>query len=419
MTTHAILGASSAARWLACPGSVREIGALPIYLQNPGTKYAQEGTAAHALGEVCLRDDTEPEFYRGQWINADVAVFGSEEDAKTLPGDWFPVNSDMIDAVSIYTDAIRGYMAKFGNAQLHLEKKVYPVVGREDDLFGTADAIVVEPYGVLIVGDYKHGAGIVVEIEDNDQLKYYGLGALNYVEGMGEEVSEVWLVIIQPRAEHRDGPVRRWKISVEDLREFGDTLVAGSAATEDPLAQLVSGSHCRDHFCNAQAKCPLLKSQIMETAMEILPDIEEPVVRLPDSSDGAEIARAMTIASLAKGWAKSVGEMAIIAAQAGVEIPGKKMVRKSKNRAWKDADDVERRLKNKKGILASKIFKTVLQTPAQVEKVVGKEWVAKYAHKPEGDVILVDEDDKRLALPPLAESLPQIDAPAEDDNDLL
>ena len=48
---HASLGASSASRWMACPGSVRLSEGMP----NISSDYAREGTAAHELAEMCLR----------------------------------------------------------------------------------------------------------------------------------------------------------------------------------------------------------------------------------------------------------------------------------------------------------------------------------------------------------------------------
>ena len=48
---HALLGASSAARWLACPASARATEGLP----DDETPYAAEGTRAHEMCETALR----------------------------------------------------------------------------------------------------------------------------------------------------------------------------------------------------------------------------------------------------------------------------------------------------------------------------------------------------------------------------
>jgi len=58
--SHAILGASSASRWIGCPGSVNAIAALPKREVERTSLYADEGTAAHNLAERCLREDIDP-----------------------------------------------------------------------------------------------------------------------------------------------------------------------------------------------------------------------------------------------------------------------------------------------------------------------------------------------------------------------
>ena len=47
---HAALGASTAHRWMSCPGSVR----LAAGIEAAASTYAEEGAAAHMLAEICL-----------------------------------------------------------------------------------------------------------------------------------------------------------------------------------------------------------------------------------------------------------------------------------------------------------------------------------------------------------------------------
>ena len=51
MTAHHPLGPSGGHRWMACPGSVRLCSDLP----DTSSPYAEEGTKAHRLTELCLR----------------------------------------------------------------------------------------------------------------------------------------------------------------------------------------------------------------------------------------------------------------------------------------------------------------------------------------------------------------------------
>ena len=52
---HAKLSPSSAYRWIACPGSIRLSAGIP----DTSSVFAEEGTAAHELCELCLRDRTD------------------------------------------------------------------------------------------------------------------------------------------------------------------------------------------------------------------------------------------------------------------------------------------------------------------------------------------------------------------------
>lgn len=78
MTTHSKVGASSAKRWMACPGSVR----LSEGIESKSSKFSIEGTQAHALAE--------------QWLTAGEC----------------PVNADqeMAENVRVYVDWVSAQM---------------------------------------------------------------------------------------------------------------------------------------------------------------------------------------------------------------------------------------------------------------------------------------------------------------------
>ena len=48
---HAALGASTAHRWMSCPGSVRLAAGIDV----PASTYAEEGAAAHMLARSASR----------------------------------------------------------------------------------------------------------------------------------------------------------------------------------------------------------------------------------------------------------------------------------------------------------------------------------------------------------------------------
>ena len=142
---HAKLAPSSSSRWMSCPGSIALEARCP---EPPESDYAAEGTAAHALAELCL----------GAWVLADVYK------GKVVEG--YEVTPDMIDAVNVYLDFIWSTVSR---AEIERKAKVFNIEARfnlshiHPDIFGTSDASVYDVDAKkLTVIDYKHGQGVVV-----------------------------------------------------------------------------------------------------------------------------------------------------------------------------------------------------------------------------------------------------------------
>lgn len=87
---HSELGASIAARWMACPGSVRLSRGMPNY----DTIHSLTGTAAHALAEMCFDDASfEPHQFIGDEIPIESKSVGS-----------VTVTEEMADAVKLFAE---------------------------------------------------------------------------------------------------------------------------------------------------------------------------------------------------------------------------------------------------------------------------------------------------------------------------
>lgn len=377
MSEHAKLSASSAYRWFQCPGSLKEIAALPPELQNPDSVYAREGSAAHALAELILLDPQMATEVLGYWITLDGELW-----EKPINGT-FPVTREMLDAVLVYANEVEKHHVRLSYPDILVERRVYPLADRREDCFGTADVILLEMFGELVVEDFKYGKGIAVDVEDNLQLKIYGLGGLNVVGDDGA-VEKITTGIVQPRANHPDGPVRTATYTVAEMREFEGELREAARRTDDPNAPLVPGEHCR--FCPAAAPCPALRQLTVQTALAEFPD-DEPQIKLPNPDDPDEMARALKLAGLIEQWPKAVRQMSMVAALRGKGPTGYKLVRGRANRKWKDGADKK---------APKKLFETVILSPAQAEKI-DKAFVAEWAEKPLGALTLVPESDKRPA----------------------
>jgi hypothetical protein len=365
MTAHSRIGASSMYRWSACPGSVRVSANVP----RKSSSYADEGSDAHALAAVCLEQDQSPGIYTGKEVS--------------LEGRKFTVTGEMVDAVDVYLDFVRSLR---DDGDVLLVEQRFDLSSVHAGCFGTADAVHWQPAGkTLTVIDYKHGAGIAVEVENNPQLLYYGLGALLACK---YPATKVRLVVVQPRCQHPDGPIRSHEVDAVDLIDFRADLKTYAKATEAPDAPLTPGKHC--HFCPAAPLCPALQKRAQEVAkMEFAPSLPY---------DPAQLKLALDSREPLKAWLKALDEFAYGEAMAGRTPPGFKLVAKRAIRKWRSEGEVVLALQ-KGGINSDTIFEPrEVRSPAQLEKLVGKELVAEFITSESSGNALVPADDKRPAV---------------------
>jgi len=333
--THSPIGASSMYRWSACPGSVR----LSKGIESPESSYAREGTIAHEWAAKVLLD--------GKKISQ-------------VP------KGEMRDAVALYVDVVRSDFERdrkfdkdgFGGGlwvEQHLDLSwVHP------GCYGTADAVVYKYAAKLLqVYDFKFGSGIVVDPKDNPQLKYYALGCLDLPSIQPEHVE---VIIVQPRADHPDGPVRRWRFPVVDILDFAADLDQAAERTKDPDAPLVPGSHCR--FCPASGTCPELLKQSTELAVKDFSDVER--------YDPKELSKVLSKLPMLEAFVKSTREFAYAEAVAGRSPPGWKLVDKRATRKWKDEDKAERTIIETFDLTTKDVYTYKIKSPPQIEKLIGK-----------------------------------------------
>lgn len=368
---HSKYGASSANRWLNCPGSIKLSETVP---PQPTSVYAQEGTAAHKLGELCLLNKTKPADYLEREITLD-------------SGEKYFVTEDMVEAVTVYVDYVRS-RAKLG--ELFVETR-FSLAFVHEDMFGTNDACVYSSMlGMLEVIDYKHGAGIAVNPEENAQLAYYGLGAAD-VHDLHPD-SQIKLTIVQPRAAGE--PIKSWVTTVSYLKEFAKVLEKGVKACNAKKPKLKEGNWCR--FCPAQAVCPQLEKKSLEVAKAEFKD-EAIILPEPDSLKPIDIKKVLDFAPVISSWLKAVEAYAFNELERGQSIDGYKLVKKRANRKWIDEEKTKERLMEGQP-LETLLTNPKLKSPAQLEKLVGKELVASLCETPDSGNTIVPVSDKRPAV---------------------
>lgn len=384
MTAHSKLGASSAYRWINCPGSVKLSETVPA---APSSDYALQGTAAHELAEVCLLDGCNPRdlFEKGVPVTKN----------------WDLIDEDMIEAVEVYVNYVRSR-----RGELSVETR-FDLSHIEEGMFGTNDACVYDNMlGVLEVIDYKHGAGISVDPVENPQLAYYGIGAAKVYELHPN--STIKLTIVQPRASGE--AIKSWTTTVDYLNKFAKVLKKAAKKTRTKDAELSEGSWCK--FCPASAICPQLQKKSLEVAQAEFADDGAIILPQPESMDVIDIKKVLGFSDTLGSWLKAVETYAFNMLERGEKIDGYKLVKKRANRKWKfNEDQMVTELCKAVGLedqhqLISNGFysEPKLKSPAQLEKVVDKNLVASLCETPDNGNTMVHVSDKRPEVLPTIQS---------------
>lgn len=359
MQAHSPLGMSSASRYIKCPGSVT----LGWGIKDEESEYASEGTAAHALAEKCLNTNT----YAWEHMDGSVA-------------------KETADAVQVYLDAVRKAHPDRNQSNFFVERKFH-CFGLHELFYGTSDCAYVDLANrTLHVWDYKHGVGIVVEVEGNPQLMGYGAGMLASLQLDGA-IDWVVMHIAQPRASHFDGPVREWRISVGDLHTWLWSVLLPAMNRALTSTETASGEHCR--FCPARFRaCPQI-SKDMDELENLMNKFEG---RTADELTDEQVARFLDLLEVAKIAAKAANKTAFDRMQAGGSVPGYKLVSGRANRVWKaDAEEKARAQFGAKAFTAPE-----MKSPAEIEKMpLGKTFAEQYAYKPDVGLTVAKAADGR------------------------
>lgn len=376
--SHALLSASSAARWLNCTPSARledEHG------EKQSSIYAEEGTLAHELSELYLRKDALNS------INEQDFAKGLEE---IMANSLF--NEEMLDAVPIYTDYCLGQLAEAkansSLAVMEIEQKL-DLTQYVPESFGTADCVIIND-GLMEVIDLKYGKGVPVHAEWNKQLMLYGLGALQKYDTMFD-ISNVRLTIVQPRIDN----ISSWQISVEELRAWAEQELKPRAELAfSGGGELNAGDWCR--FCAVRNKCRALYEQQLEIAKH---EFAAPELLTDD-----EIADIIKRTPKLIEWANSITEYAQAKAiNDNKQWPGLKLVEGISRRKWVDEEQAPRIIISRCPELSTDEICTLKLKPiTSIEKLVGKKRFAEILSdtvvKPQGKPTLVPLDDARPAF---------------------
>ncbi|AUR81608.1 protein of unknown function DUF2800 [Vibrio phage 1.009.O._10N.261.51.C9] len=226
---HASIAPSAAPIWGHCSGYL----AIKHLAADHDTDHTRAGTASHWVFEQAAVSGLDAEDYIGEADPSGTIVDeGMAEGAQA-----------MVDMVNVIRD-------EHPHGDELIEERVY-MANIHADNWGTLDyARVMLDKRLIILGDYKHGHG-VVDVEKNLQLIDYAMGLMNSY-GLTLETNQDLVFefrICQPFAYSPQGPVKTWRATVRELMPIWRQLSV--RAHEDP--QMTVGSHCR--YCPIVGAC--------------------------------------------------------------------------------------------------------------------------------------------------------------------
>lgn len=372
---HAPLAPSSAARTVACPGSVRLIAEVIRlgWVVDDDTIEAQEGTASHWAGAELLKGEL-------------VAV-------GQVAGNGITLTDEMISGAELFNDTIRARGMPVGDVEKLL---VSDILHRQN--YGTPDHSGLGR-GVLFIDDYKYGHDYV-EVWKHWQLMNYAALKLSELMQLGHG-DAVWdltvnMTIVQPRNYHRDGPVRSWSIKAIELRPYFETMRKQFAIAMTPEAPCIPNPECR--HCPGRFACEALTADTDGTTRLAYGNVP---LNLSPLAIGRELYRLRRAAKRMEARITGMEEQALsLISRKGVAVPYFSVEHGAGRTVWNvPLEEVVTLGRNFNLDLNKSDAITPAQAIAKGKSVPGwAEVVKEYSFTPSGAAKLVDDDGKKATM---------------------
>lgn len=382
---HALLSASSAARWLACTAAPRFEAQFP----ETTSEYAEEGRLAHAICELKVLKQFAGLAQRTYTLRLNKLKKN-------------PLYSSEMDKTSdIYLEHLVEKAMTYDSPPAVSPEICVDFGEYVPEGFGTCDCIMIGG-DTLDITDYKHGKGVPVSAENNPQMRLYALGTLKrYRPAYGDRIKKVRMTIDQPRIQNE---VSTETISVGELLQWGESIKPIAAKAYTGLGKFHPGEHCR--FCRGKAQCRARAEQ--NTALEEFKDCV-PIGKAQTDNRGvltdAEVGDLLERGKQLVAWYKDLEDYALHAVLDGGNIPGWKAVAGRSNRAFTDRDAAISAA-IQAGYDEALLYDRIPKSLSEIEKLMGKaefaDKLGSFVIKPQGKPTLVSISDKREPYSPAA-----------------
>lgn len=420
---HAKLSASGSAIWLNCPGSVE---AQESYTDT-GSVFAEEGTMAHEIADICLSTGNDADVYIGRTLE-------SLKIKLTYYPPTYKIEKIMTEYVQEYLDYVRAHQTE--DSELYTEQRVdfsNVVPGG----FGTLDsAVIVYKERMLHIFDLKYGKGVTVDAFENTQGQMYGTGFYNEY-GFLDAFDTIKIHIVQPRKNN----FSYWDITVKDLITFGKFVAERAALALTKNAPRVPGEkQCK--WCDARSDCVALRDLTENVMRAKFDELDDDNTLDSENLTIEEKSQILRHKKLLERFLKDIESSAFNTLSNGDDFPGRKLVRGTANRfipskeelskdilesdkklsddAYNekletvapeardklisdkklsdDAYDIKLQVVEDLEELGEKAYNKKLKGLGDLEKLLGKKEIAAIAVRPEGKIVMVEESDKRPAI---------------------
>ncbi len=377
---HSLIPPSSAGRRVQCNGSAI------MELMHPDTtdnEDAKEGTASHEIGERMV-----------QSLAVGRAGFPKlEEVVGQAASNGVIWKEDSYEGALMYAEDVAEVMrstAIFGSDNLRIEQRVH-IQRIHEESWGTPDCSIWHTKGLrLYLWDYKFGRRLVEAFECYQMIEY-AVGLIDEItggNGLADQNIEIVMTIVQPRAYHREGPIRRWTVKASDLRGYANTLHAVEHAALGPNPTTCAGVECRD--CSARHACETLQRGGMGAIAYLGQPTPTP---LEGDALSLELRMLQEASTLIKSRLSGLETQAEGAIRNGQTVPGFALAPGQKREIWKSAAPEVIQLGDMMGVDLRKPETPC--TPKQArDKGIDATVISQYSETPTGSLKLVSDGNK-------------------------
>lgn len=315
------------------------------------------------------------------WLSAEVWEGRYPQEGSLSPNNRV-IDEDMFDAVDVYHDVLRSWPVRA------VCEQQLPIDSILQGMKGTPDAWAWDDATrTLYIADLKYGFKFV-EVWENWQLACYARALLDHlgIDGFAEQVVNVVYVIVQPRSNHRDGPVRTFRTRASNLRGQFNQLAHAAEENMKPDPACTPNPGCGD--CPGRHGCTALQNSALAALEASYAGIP---LELPLPAVGDELRRLKAGIKRMEARITGLEQQAEHAIRNGAVVPGWNLAPTFARERWQEGAE-------EKVLALAPYYNATLAkpqraiTPNQARKVIPADVVAMFACKPSTGVKLLPVD---------------------------